>query len=617
MKRTVEIASRLKNLTCCLAVLCCTACVEPFADSATDPLPLPPEIENNKDRSVQPGDSFYDYCNGSWLQSHPIPATGTIGGLYDADPAMEQRVDQLKANVPDIGRFYDLMEHMHERPEQSRAYLDAQRARFPNPSTREEAFLTIGRMIADGIPVWSNPLVSAWSLKWVNGKLVGLLTPPVDIPGLPTEVNPEKLVPVSRTKAGDNSAVSLIVQGMGLDPSQVVTNPALDLFWTLLEAKSLDEIYRYIEEAWDQYEIFVSQEAMERAGIQKEDALTLARGSLNYTLSYHLAEQFIPPALKERFIDISREIQASLRNRISQLDWMSETTRNNALEKLDNYGLFVAYPDEWHMDCISQLADCETLVEAVHRNNRNQTRLKFELIGGKDLFSYQLTQLTLDSDRHFTPTDLTLVNAMYVPSFNSVFIYPAMLLPPSMPASVSDAYAYASCVLIGHEYTHGFDTNGSQYDKDGNIRNWWTVADQMEFDARRQNIIQCYSHLELDPERAPGVFCDGDRTQTENIADLGGFLATLDAYKARLKEQGFFGQVYDDQIRKFYECYAHAWCVQYGPEKFSILQKSDIHSHARLRINGVVMNTDLWYDLFDVDRNNLLYLPPERRAYIW
>ena len=123
--------------------------------------------------------------------------------------------------------------------------------------------------------------------------------------------------------------------------------------------------------------------------------------------------------------------------------------------------------------------------------------------------------------------------------------------------------------------------------------------------------------MELDPERAPGVYGDGERTQTENIADLGGFLATLDAYKALLEREGYIGKLYDDQLRKFYECYAHAWCVRYGEEKFNVLVKTDVHSHARLRVNGVVMNTDLWYQLYDVDRNNYLYLPPERRTYIW
>lgn len=613
----------LRPLACFLAALTLTACIDfsPLSpvhpDSPVDPLPLPPEIESNKDLSVKPGDSFYDYCNGTWLKTHPIPATGTIGGVYDINLVMEERVEQLKASVPDVGRFFELLDHMHEQPEKTRAYIDAQKARFPKPATREEAFLTLGRMLADGNNLSSNPMMPVWTMKWVNGKMMGYLFPFFDFSNYPPDADPENLVPLTATKAGGNSAAALIVRGMGLDPSLFVTDPAADALWSQMERLSLEELCQVIEQCWNNFEVFVSEEQMEKAGKKKKDVQQDARISLNYTLSYHFAQKYIPPAFKQKYLTITKEIQESLRNRIRNVSWMSQTTRNNALEKLDNYGIFVACPDEWHKDCISSLADCETLAEAVQRNNRGIFRLKSQLMGGRDLFSYQIIQALLDSDYTFVSADLTLANAMYDPYHNSVFIYPAILLPPLLPENVSDAYAYSLFCMIGHEFTHGFDSLGAKYDKDGKERNWWTVADKLAFEERQQKIIQCYNHLEMDPERAPGVYGDGNRTLTENIADLGGFLTALDAYKAHLKKEGFFGKVYEDQLRKFYECYAHPWCVQYGEEKFRSLQKSDVHSHARLRVNGVVMNTDLWYQLYNVDRNNYLYLPTERRTYIW
>ena len=139
----------------------------------------------------------------------------------------------------------------------------------------------------------------------------------------------------------------------------------------------------------------------------------------------------------------------------------------------------------------------------------------------------------------------------------------------------------------------------------------------MAFEERRDLLVSCYNHLEIDPVRKPGIFSKGDLTQTEDIADLGGFLAVLDAYKARLEAEGYKGETMKEQLRKFYESYANVWRVQYSDEKLAQFPEKDVHSHARLRANGVVMNTDLWYELFEVDRNCRLFLPKERRAYIW
>ena len=604
----------------CLLAISILACSKTEPESTVDPLPMPPEIEKNKDLTVKPGDSFFDYCNGTWLKLNPIPASGNIGGLYDVQQVMNERIKQLRASVPDIGHFYDLLAQIHLQPEKSQAYVDAQKARYPKPTTKEEAFLTLGRLIADGAAPGESAASPMFRLTWKDRKLMGLIIPPLVIPGLTAPsgyINPEDLIPATRTKADDPSAHALVVKGMGLDLSQFVTTAETEAFWAQLEKLSLEELCQMLDEGWDGYEMYVSQEQMQKRDKEPKAVMREARGYMNYTISYHLAEKFISPSTKEYLLSITKEIQQSLRKRIEQVDWLSETTRNNAIDKIDHYNLCVAYPDEWHPDCVSSLTACETLVEAVHINKRNVNRLKAELLGGQDIFSSMIIQVMMDSNFNLTPCDLTLINAMYDPGYNSVFIYPALMMPPFLPSGVSDAYSFAVFTIIGHEFTHGFDTNGAQFDKEGNKHNWWTVADQMAFEDRRKNIIQCYDHLELDPERAPGVYGDGERTQTENIADLGGFLAALDAYKARLEKEGYIGELYKNQLRKFYESFAHVWCIQYDDAKFDILKKSDVHSHARLRVNGVVMNTDLWYELYNVDRNNILYLPPERRSYIW
>lgn len=569
-------------------------------------------MEENKDLSVDPGDSFFDYCNGSWLKKTPIPASGSTGGIYDQTPAMEQRVEQLKAENADIRRFFELLDAASGQPEASKTFLDAQKARFPRPTTKEELFITLGKMLADGFRLWGHPILPAWAVMYKEGRMVGVITPPMmSVPTTPPAIDPDQLVPLSATKAGNaNSAVSLIIQGIGQDPSLFFIDPQAEPTWEMLENKSLDELLEFYDNGWKFYENFAAEQLT-------DDVRNNARFALSYILSYQLVQKYVSPAFKDKYLNLTKEIQASLRKRIERVEWMSQTTKNNALEKLDCCGLFVAYPDQWYEDGLADLAGCATLAEAVYRGNYGQARVKEHVMGGTDAFSMQIISATIGSTG-FIPTDLSLVNSFYSATCNSIFIYPAILLPPIMPENVSEAYQYAVLTVIGHEFTHGFDSStGSRYDKMGVERNWWTVADQMAFEERRDLLANCYSHMEVDPVRAPGVYSDGMNTQGEDIADLGGFLAVLDAYKAHLKAEGFSGEGLREQLRKYYESYADLWKSVYSDTKLATFPKKDEHSHARLRVNGVVMNTDLWYELYDVDRNNIQYLPPERRAVIW
>ena len=604
-----------KNQLALVALLCCSliafsSCQKDGREaSATDSLPSPEDYTSGKDLSVDPGDSFFDYCNGGWLQRQDPHPAWSVGGPYDGVIAMEQRLEQLKSSVPDIGRFYELMDNIYSQPEKELAFINAKKAAAVKPSSKEEAFRAIGQMMAEGVAFSSMSI----NLVWQDGKFQGVLLPPMTSLQADEEGN-YNLIPLMATKADASSAAKYIIEGMGLNPDLFYTIPGLTPYWEAFWNRSLDELYDFMLDGWDGLRMYA--EAV--PGAPEGYAASRARATLSYTLSYHFAQKFVPQTLKDKFFGITKEIQASLRKRIENVDWMSATTKRNALDKLDNYGLYVGYPDHWFTDCVASYDGCETLSEAVCRGNQCLLKLKGHLMGGNDSFSYLIINSFMSSSNEVETMDLTLVNAMYDPSFNSVFIYPAMLLPPIMPEEgVSDAFHYAAFVVIGHEFTHGFDTEGSRYDKEGRMHDWWTVADKMNFEDRTQNIIRCYDNMLLDEDRDPSARGDGKRTQTENIADLGGFLAVLDAYKAHLTKQGFWGDSYKEQLRKFYEAYAYYWRVQYNDSKFSILVNSDVHSHARLRVNGVVMNTDLWYELFDVDRNNILYLPPERRAYIW
>ena len=589
-----------------IALLC--ACKKEQTPSATDPFPYPSDYSAGKDESVAPGDSFFDYCNGTWLKNNPIPAPNVnLGGLYDGDAEMEKRVEELKKSVPDIGKFFALMDAPNAAA--GEAYVMALMERIPEPKSREDALRLLGTLVMGGL---SSPALPSFYLAWNGDHLAPFLIPPtVNPPAINEPQGEMELVPIRQTKAEVASALELVAQGMGLDPATVLTSPDWEPIWMQLGTESIETIGS---------RIIGALQASVIGDSLTEEMRTTARLSLAYTLSYHFAQKFVPESFKTKYQQIAKEVQASLRNRISQADWLSETTKKNALDKLDACNVFVAYPDEWQMEGVATFSDCTSLTEAVFRCEQARNLLYRKLIGTKDCFSLTLCCPLLGSNNNSIPADLSLVNALYESAYNAVLIYPGILMPPIMPEDgVSEACYYAGFAVIGHEFTHGFDANGSHFDKYGGKTDWWTVADRMSFEERSENLINCYSHLELEPnvEGRSGLYGDGTRTQTENLADIGGFLAVLDAYEARLKEQGFSGEAYNDQLRKFYESFAHFWRIQYGDKKFEVLCKSDIHSHARLRVNGVVMNTDRWYELYKVDRNNKLYLPPERRTRIW
>lgn len=599
-------------LCCMMAVTLFTACSDDNTPSATDPLPFP--MDEKKDLSVDPGNDFFQYCNGSWLAKQGDVASGAIGGMYDSKPVMDQRVEELRKSDPTIGRFFDMMENMYAQPEASQAYIDAHKAQIKKPTSYEEAFHAIGEMAMDGM----SP-INEFELIYVDGKLMGMLRPDganVTFPLANEKIDVEMLTKVTSSKS---PVLKQIVEGMGLDPEMVYTHKDWLPYYESLGKKSLDDLYKLLIRPWNECRIFVSESALDdfKGKVTADDVQLIARLMINYPLSYALAKKYIPESTKQRYVDKVNAIHAALKKRIEAVDWMCETTKASAMEKIDKMLLFVCYPDKWYDEGLPDISGCQTFVEMYHVLSRSKVQLRKVLMGTQELFNENLLSSATGSDGKPMSKDLTLVNAFYQPTQNAIFMYPYLMLPPMSKENVTEAYEYALLTVVGHEMTHGFDNNGAEYDAVGNMHNWWTVADKMAFEDRQAKMIGCYNNLEFDPDEMPGYYGYGQRTLSENIADLGGFLACQDAYKAQLKAEGYSGENYKAQLRKFYESYADLWCVKYGPDKLNVLINSDVHSPARIRVNGVVMNTDIWYDLYGITRNHKLYLPKDRRTYIW
>ena len=572
--------------------------------TVTDPLPFP--FDENKDLSTHPGDDFWQYCNGTWYENTPTPSTGAVGGLYVPGPAMDERVEALVAEDPSLRQFFQLKDKLYANADAAMAYLEAQKARYPAIQDQETALRTIGRIMMDGMDFMGLSLQNDYK----DGKIIGVLGAKGDNYKYAfSELDPA-VQPLARW----------IVEGMGLEPESMYFAARVPSFLTSVSTASVNDLARAIERSWTKFYPYISADlnASLGSGAWTQDyTKEMARAVLGYEMSHRFAQKYVPQELKQYYLDLTRRLVDAFRGRIQQLDWMSQTTKLNALDKLNKMLTFVACPDTWYEDCLPDLSQCQTLVEAVHKLEVANTLLLKHLIGSTDVFSNSLTLIAQMTPGHPIVTDLTFVNAFYRREYNCFVILPAMILPPAIHADVSEAHTYGMLAVAAHEITHGFDSEGAKYDAVGRLHNWWTVADNMAFKERQEQLISCFNLLEFDPVDHPGQFTDGKRTLTENIADLGGMHIARDAYIMRLKEQGFTGDNYLAQLRKFYESYANIWCVKYSEEKLASILSADIHSHARLRVNGIVMNSDMWYDLYGVNRNHILYLPPEKRTYIW
>ena len=565
--------------------------------SATDPLPFP--MDANKDLSVSPGDDFFAYCNGGWLKANPVALERSFGGvLFDGETSIARREKELRESDPYVASFFRMLDQMHAHPEASEAFLEQKIAAIPKPASYEEAFRTVGRLLKEGVNTLAEIKISN-----VDGKVVLALLPILS-------------KDYSLHARSGSQALDWILDELGVAPENVIMYSQLGPLFEALKGLSLDQLYAVMQDGQRKmFQAYVRDEGLSehaRETVRREGRLLF-----NYPISYHLAQKYVPESKKQEWMGKVMEVKNAFRNRLLNADWLSETTRLYAVEKLDAMQCFVATPDQWYLDCIPDIEPCSTFVEMAYLLQSAKNKISLKLVGGTDFFTRMMLDSMQTANNEEVPADLTMCNAYYLPQANFYVIYPALLLPPILSEDVSAARQYALFCCVGHEITHGFDNSGSKFDKYGNKHNWWTVADVMSFEDRCKALVNCYDHLVIDPDLYPDAYGNGTRTLGENIADLGGFLAALDAYKAYLERNGYFGEVYKAQLRRFYEGFADIWCVRYNQEKWNLLLNTDVHSPARHRVNGVVMNTDLWYELYNVTRDNKLYLPPERRSYIW
>jgi len=334
--------------------------------------------------------------------------------------------------------------------------------------------------------------------------------------------------------------------------------------------------------------------------------VSLVEGVLGDAVGRLFTELHFPPDAKARMDILVANLREAYRVSISELEWMTPATRERALAKLEKFTAKIGYPDSWR--------DYSALV-----------------IRRDDLYGNVIRGAEVEADREFgklgAPVDRgewfmtpQTVNAYYNPGMNEIVFPAAILQPPFFDSEADDAANYGGIgAVIGHEIGHGFDDQGSKYDGDGHLVDWWTDSDRREFTARTTRLIEQYdAYVPRDlQDRPEQPHVQGAFTVGENIGDLGGLSIALLAY--RLSLGGGEAPVLDGLtgVQRVLCGWAQVWRTKSRPAEAVRRLATDPHSPPEFRCNGVVRNIDAFYEAFDVGADDALYLPPEQRVRIW
>ena len=323
-------------------------------------------------------------------------------------------------------------------------------------------------------------------------------------------------------------------------------------------------------------------------------------GVLGEAVGQMYVKKYFPAAAKERMLKLVHNLQESLADRIGALTWMGDSTKQKAKEKLKAFYVKIGYPDKWR-DYSKLDISKDSYYANVQRASKFENAYQYAKAGKKvDKTEWQMTPQT--------------VNAYYDPSTNEICFPAGILQYPFFDMTADDAFNYGAIgVVIGHEMTHGFDDQGCQYDKDGNLKNWWTADDKKNFDARAKVMAQFFDSIVV----APGVHGNGEFTLGENIADHGGLQVSYQAFKkataaAPLEvKDGFTPE------QRFFLSYANVWAGNIRPEEILKRTKSDPHSLGKWRVDGALPQIQAWYDAFGIKEGDPMFVPVAKRVSIW
>ncbi len=369
--------------------------------------------------------------------------------------------------------------------------------------------------------------------------------------------------------------------------------------WKLLDSSANYLSDEFVAQSFDFYGKVLSGKKEQKPRWKR--AVGVVDGSMGEALGQMYVKKYFPPAAKERMVQLVKNLQTALGERIQNLEWMSDTTKVKAQEKLSTFYVKVGYPDKWRDYTGLKIDNKDSYWANVERVN------EFD-------YDYMISKAGKPVDKDEWGMTPQTVNAYYNPTTNEICFPAGILQYPFFDMNADDAFNYGAIgVVIGHEMTHGFDDQGRQFDKDGNLKDWWTPGDAERFKERAQVMVNFFDSIKV----LPDLNANGSLTLGENIADHGGLQVSFQAFKNATKDaplgevDGFTPE------QRFFLAYAGVWAGNIRDEQIRVYTKSDPHSLGKWRVDGALPQIGAWYEAFNVTEEDPMFIPADKRVSIW
>ena len=619
--------------------------------------------DDDMDRDVRPGDSFYHFAVGSWIKSHDpndvswlkegmkyINSIAQNALINSDDPQIKHLVSNL-LSTPDANKEMDAINKVLSVMFDENGNLDVLGgwgilsdmgystpvARVINPQNNLFYYV-----ITVGVNSLENGLRKANETELLRRYMRNCLTPFVADPSQLDEwvdkvmdlankawaVNNPQLTGSLMERLQGNKlpqyALANAMKGrragtIDFSLDKLVESYHLDLTRDRIDSRPLsffDELsnedpalllmYTAYNVMMENYEFLLG---CRRINVSKnfDDICSSIKSAVPALINTAEAEAFAPAVNQQECLDDLERLRGKMSQRIQNLDWMSDATKEAAQEKLRKMHFYAGVPEKLIVKGAFNLTG-ETLLEDIIQARTQCAALTNSYVG-KHTYEYF-------ADFILISIPLSFFNAVYASDFNGVYIFPAFCSKVMYPQSDSEEdmlRRYATFYVFAHELCHGFDSKGSQYDGEGYMRDWWAPSDKQKFEEKKQQMVDRFNELWA----YEGQHANGLMTLGENMADFGGFRLTFELFKELMIEKGYYGESLKHMLREYFLHYAQVWKEEdRGTEGYRQQYLTDVHSASFNRINGIARLMDEWYDLFQVKSGDI-YVAPADRPHIW